>query len=92
MVRIYSIYLLGIICIAGIIFGLRQYLYPEKVVNKRYSKHKKLAVETGDKEFQQWLKSEFNTQVKRTKRVGIMLASFEAIFLILVVYYLANKL
>lgn len=90
MVKIYAIYLLGFICLMGFVYGLRQFMHPEKMVHKRYKKHEKLAVETGDREFQSWLKKEFNNQVKRTKMTGIMLASLEAIFLLLVVLYLIN--
>lgn len=90
MVKIYSVYLLAIVCVVGILYGIRQFRHPEKIVNKRYARHQKLAVETGDMEFQHWLKKEFNAQVKKTKRVGLLLASFETLFLLVVVYYLTN--
>jgi len=88
--KIYSVLILGFVCLLGIVYGLRQYLAPEKIVGKRYAKHHRLAQETGDREFQKWLKAEFTTQVQRTKKVGLMLASFEAVFLLLVVYYLVR--
>ena len=90
MIKLYSLYVLGVVCLIFFISGIRQYLNPEKTVQKRYTKHHKLAVETKDKEFQLWLDKEFAFQVKKTKKIGLILASLEGIFLLIVVFLLVN--
>jgi len=67
----------------GIILGAYFYFNPESVVRRRVKdSHWKAAKKDG--EFRKWLEKEIQTQVRKTRRLGMMIIVIEAIWMVLV--------
>ena len=67
----------------GILLGAFYYFKPEKIVNRRVkSSHWKMARE--DAEFKKWLKAEIETQMMKTRRIGMIIIVLEAIWMVLI--------
>lgn len=68
---------------AGFLLGLFYYTNPEKVVMTRIkSEHNKTAQK--DAEFRKWLDAEKEMQIRRTRRMGLTILIFEAIFIVFI--------
>lgn len=68
----------------GLLYGLYFYLRPDRIVHKRVKKeHLDLAQK--DAEFRRWLDAEIETQVKKTRRMGLIMVVLEAIWIILII-------
>ncbi len=68
---------------AGLVLGAFYYFSPEKVVSRRIKKsYWETAKKDGD--FRRWLELEVQTQVRRTRRLGMMIVVLETIWLIVV--------
>lgn len=76
---------------AGVALGGYFYLRPEKVVlNRIREDHKQSARK--DPEFRKWLDAEIETQVGKTRRLGLTILIFEAILMVLVIGMLQKSL
>lgn len=80
-----------VMCIAGLGLGVYNFYYAETIVSKRIKgDYKKVAKK--DSEFERWLNMEIITQVNRTRRMGLTIIIFEAIWLVLVFTMWQSKL
>lgn len=75
---------LMMICVAGLALGAYYYFYPQKIIIKRIKSHH-LDIAKKDSEFRKWLDLEMQTQINRTRWIGMTMLVFEAIWLILIV-------
>ena len=68
---------------AGFLLGLIYYSRPEKIVMRRIKpEHRKTAQKDAD--FRKWLDAETDRQIVRTRRMGLTILIFEAIFMVFI--------
>lgn len=68
---------------AGFLLGVFYYMRPEKVVMRRIKpEHHKSAQKDAD--FRKWLDAEIDKQIHRTRRMGMTILIFEAIFMVFI--------
>ncbi len=67
----------------GLLMGALYYIRPERIVNRRIKRHHWETAKK-DAEFMNWLNVEIETQVKRTKRMGMIIVVLEAIWMVLI--------
>ena len=69
----------------GFLLGAFYYLRPEKVVVRRIKKeHRELAQK--DKEFRRWLEVEIQAQVRKIRRIGLIMLILEAVMIVLIFF------
>jgi hypothetical protein len=69
---------------AGLVLGFFFYLKPEKMVYRRIeSRHWETAKK--DEDFKKLLNVEIETQIKRTKRMGMIFITLETVLLVVIV-------
>jgi len=67
----------------GFLLGAFYYLRPEKVVARRIKKeHRELAQK--DREFRRWLEVEIQAQVRKIRRIGLIMLILEAVMMMLI--------
>ncbi len=76
---------------AGVALGGYYYLRPEKVVLRRVKEEHRQTART-DREFRKWLDNEVETQIGKTRRLGLTILIFEAILMVLIVGMLQKSL
>lgn len=68
---------------AGFLLGVFYYSRPDKVVMRRIKpEHHKTAKKDAD--FRKWLDAEIENQINRTRRMGLTILIFEAIFMVFI--------
>lgn len=67
----------------GLLLGVFYYLRSERIVHKRVKSHQWEMAEA-DSDFRKWLDTEIQTQVNRTKRMGMMFIVLETVWFVLV--------
>ncbi len=68
---------------AGLSLGVFYYFYPDKVVYRRVKKHHWETAQK-DAEFRKWLELEIQTQLNRTRRLGMIIIIMEAVWLVVI--------
>lgn len=74
---------LMVLSFLGLLLGAFYYTQPQKVVVRRIKKDY-FDTARKDGEFRRWLDREIDTQVRKTKRLGLIMIILEAIWMVLV--------
>ncbi|PKM80521.1 MAG: hypothetical protein CVU89_13290 [Firmicutes bacterium HGW-Firmicutes-14] len=64
----------------GLVLGAVYHFVPEKIVGRRIKDHHRETARKDD-EFRKWLELEIKTQIKRCRRLGMIIVIIEAIFM-----------
>lgn len=71
--------------LVGFVMGLQYYFKAEQVVERRIKpEHRQLAAQ--DPEFRHWLEREIETQVNRTRKIGMILIIMEFVYVATVLF------
>lgn len=74
-------FILMAISIFGLAMGAYYYFYPEYVVNRRIKAHHREMADK-DPEFREWLELEWQKQIKKCRRMGMLLVIMQTIWII----------
>ncbi|MFZ5640448.1 MAG: hypothetical protein ACOY4Q_07135 [Bacillota bacterium] len=76
--------------LVGFAIGLLYYFKPDQMVARRIkAEHRELAEQ--DPEFRHWLEREIETQVRRTRKIGLMMIVLEVVYVAIILTLLQGN-